>query len=368
MKYLTLLALIVSLSFMSCKQEPAMTFEDFQTAFHRANDSIKVLSYHMHRIDTFADGAVWDNKGFAHLERSERDTIFGFNFYAKRDDVPQMSIYDQGKCFDLDMEEMVYELTPGGYYFTGSPGGQMVSAAFFELDKSYETVTVRPLNEGWEVVYSYPDDSLYMITNRSKTLHVDTQFLPVSQRVSLLNQGEKSSTTMLYSDIKVNEAIQKDMEAYKELIKDYELLQEESYEPSDYLGTPLPALVLTNIETGETKNFKTDKILLIDFWEVWCGWCIKSFPEVDRLAQTYKDDLEVIGIATESKEKALQLIESKGISFTNYFEDQDLLDRFKIRSWPTYILVNSQGLMVKEYFGFSEAIESDIKNLIDEGS
>jgi thiol-disulfide isomerase/thioredoxin len=110
---------------------------------------------------------------------------------------------------------------------------------------------------------------------------------------------------------------------------------------------------------------KTDKILLIDFWEVWCGWCIKSFPEVEKLYQTYKEDLEVIGIATESKDKALRLIEEKGITFKNYFQDQDFLNKFNIRSWPTYILVDRNGIMIKEYFGFNEAIETDIKALIN---
>jgi len=363
-RYFLLLASIVLC--ISCQKTQDLTYEDLSLRFYETKDSLTMLSYKVRRIDSFTDGNVWDNTGFAHLERAEQDTIFGFNFYAKRDDIGQISIYDGGKNFDLDMDELLYEITSGGYYFVGSPGGQMVSSSFFKLDDNYGSVSVKNKDTGYEVHYTYPDDSLYMITNRRKILQLDKDFLPKSVAVFSLNQGEKTSSSFSFSNIKINDEVDGRIESYKELIQDYTLMEPETYIPSDYLGQRLPAMELTNIKTGETGFYKTDKILLIDFWEVWCGWCIKSFPEVEKLQRTYSEDLAVIGIATESKEKALELIEKKGITFSNYFQDQTLLDKFNIQSWPTYILVDRQGIMIKEYFGFKEAIETDIKAMINE--
>jgi thiol-disulfide isomerase/thioredoxin len=351
---------------LSCQKSQDLSYQDFTLNFYEAKDSLERLSYTVRRVDSFADGNVWDNTGFAHLERAQEDTIFGFNFYAKRDDVPQISIYDKGNNFDMDMEEMVYEISPGAYYFVGSPGGQMVSSSFFKLDENYESASVAKLDSGYEVRYTYPDDSLYMVTNRRKILKLDESFLPRTVSVFSLNQGEKTSSSFSFSNIRINDKVDGRIETYKELIQDYTLLEPETYVPSDYLGQPLPAMELTNIQTGETSLYNTDKLLLIDFWEVWCGWCIKSFPEVEKLQQKYAEDLTVIGIATESKDKALELIAKKGITFSNYYQDQAFLDKFNIKSWPTYILVDQQGIMVKEYFGFKEAIETDIKALINE--
>ena len=42
----------------------------------------------MHRIDTFASGAVWNNKGYALIEKDSSDDLFGFSFYGRRHDVP----------------------------------------------------------------------------------------------------------------------------------------------------------------------------------------------------------------------------------------------------------------------------------------
>ena len=74
----------------------------------------------------------------------------------------------------------------------------------------------------------------------------------------------------------------------------------------------------------------------------------------------------LIGVATENKDKAVDLIEAKGVTFDNYFQDQAFLDQFNIKGWPTYLLVDQSGIIVKEYFGFNAQIEKDILELINE--
>lgn len=350
---------------MGCDKSQ-VSYKEVATAFKKANDSIEMLSYRVRRIDTFAGGGVWDNSGFAHLERNKKDTIFGFNFYGKRDDVAQISIYDQGKNFDLDMEEKIYEVSPGGYYFTGSPGGQVISNVFFELETKQDSSWAEATDHGFNMYYTYPDDSLYLIMDRIKVVSLDENYQPVSVKVSSINQGEKTSTSIIFSEVKINKEVGSDLDSYKAILKDYTILEPEVYEASPYIGQGLPELNLTDIQTGKAVQLETDKILLMDFWEVWCGPCIKSFPQVEALYQSYKDDLLVVGITTESKDKALDLIEAKKITFNNYFQDQTFLDQFNIKGWPTYLLVDQNGIIVKEYFGFNTQLETDILKLVNE--
>jgi hypothetical protein len=35
-----------------------------------------------------------------------------------------------------------------------------------------------------------------------------------------------------------------------------------------------------------------------------------------------------------------------------------------VNSWPRYFLIDNNGIIQKEYFGFSEQIEKDIEELI----
>jgi thiol-disulfide isomerase/thioredoxin len=111
-------------------------------------------------------------------------------------------------------------------------------------------------------------------------------------------------------------------------------------------------------------KFGPDKVTLIDFWEVWCGPCIKSLPEVEKLRSTYKDRLQVIGVVTEDKETAIKLIGKKGITFLNLFADKDYLRKFSVNSYPRYFLIDNKGVVQQEYFGFSEQIEADIKSMM----
>jgi hypothetical protein len=40
------------------------------------------------------------------------------------------------------------------------------------------------------------------------------------------------------------------------------------------------------------------------------------------------------------------------------------MKEFSIDSWPGYFLVDKNGIIRKEYFGFSDQIEKDIKEFI----
>lgn len=67
------------------------------------------------------------------------------------------------------------------------------------------------------------------------------------------------------------------------------------------LDEPAPNLNGTFSFNGKTKKLSDlkGKVVLLDFWAVWCGPCIKSFPHLRHLSETYKKDgLEVLGVTT----------------------------------------------------------------------
>jgi thiol-disulfide isomerase/thioredoxin len=118
------------------------------------------------------------------------------------------------------------------------------------------------------------------------------------------------------------------------------------------------------LNDSQTKTLKVDRLTLIDFWEVRCGACIKSFPEVEKLKNRYTDKLQVIGIVSESKDKAIELTKKTRITFLYLIGDKAVLKAYGIDSFPRYFLVDSNGIVSKEYVGFSEQIEEDIKEML----
>ncbi len=63
------------------------------------------------------------------------------------------------------------------------------------------------------------------------------------------------------------------------------------------------------------------KVLVLDFWFANCGWCIKSYPQVNEIARKYKDrGVVVFGMNTDAPEQAdlaRNVIREMALTYTN---------------------------------------------------
>ena len=58
-------------------------------------------------------------------------------------------------------------------------------------------------------------------------------------------------------------------------------------------------------------DFTDGKALLIDFWFSSCSSCIESFPKLDSIQKEFKDDLNILLVTYEPKEKAFKTFNTK---------------------------------------------------------
>ena len=136
-----------------------------------------------------------------------------------------------------------------------------------------------------------------------------------------------------------------------------------------------PELKLTDING---KNFKLSdyrgKVVILNFWAVWCPPCQIEVPHLVALYDQYKDKgLVILGIAIASgnvekiKAKAKEL--SIDYPVINEEDCPSIHRNFQeVRAVPTSYLVNQEGKIFKNYVGFSEMtpieLEKDIKTLL----
>jgi len=352
----------------SCKSETPLDFKTINKNFTTYANTIDKIEYKMHSIDSSSGNEPWNNTGYALVEKASEDSIFGISFYGKRDDISKEYIYDNGNGFEISPKEKTYEIEYNSLGFLGSPGGQMVFGNQFVLDTIYKTVEVTENNNYYILNYTFEDNAKYEVTDIKKTILLDKQkFFPIKTIRTSKQLGNRTYSQREISDIKINSEVQNSVNDFKNKIKDYEIILPKEPEPNKLLNTIIPSIKLSNIfNENITIDLRTNKLTLLDFWEVWCGPCIASFPKVEKLKQIYSDNLVIIGISTEDKTNAINLINKKEVTFINTIGDNELRKRFSITSVPRYFLIDKNGIIKKEYYGFSDQIEKDIKTEIAE--
>jgi len=103
------------------------------------------------------------------------------------------------------------------------------------------------------------------------------------------------------------------------------------------------------IKLSETR----DKNVIINFWYTGCQFCVVEMPDLQKLQDTYQDDLLLLAINVgESKEKVEEFLDENNLSFTVLLdEDMNVAYDYGIRSFPTTIAVNKKGEVIGGYIG-----------------
>ena len=100
------------------------------------------------------------------------------------------------------------------------------------------------------------------------------------------------------------------------------------------------------------------KWVVLDFWATWCGPGLASMPHLKEYYQKYAGKFEVVGIVSQSEEatwvkmvKEMELPWINVINPQNSTKEKDLTNVYGIEGFPTYIILDKEGKIHKEYLG-----------------
>jgi thiol-disulfide isomerase/thioredoxin len=120
-----------------------------------------------------------------------------------------------------------------------------------------------------------------------------------------------------------------------------------------------PQFSLTDLEgnTVTLADYK-GKIVLLDFWATWCGPCNEELPDLIR---TYKErdpaKFDMLSFTTDEDEAVVKdFVARKAIPYTVVATHGELKD-YDVRAYPTAILIDCKGRMMKHYRGKKDAVE-----------
>jgi peroxiredoxin len=133
-------------------------------------------------------------------------------------------------------------------------------------------------------------------------------------------------------------------------------------------GDPIPAFTATDMngKTIKPENFK-GKYVVLDFWFTGCPPCHKGFQQMKAYAEKYKDRLELISISCKDQDSVWRnYITNNHLTWTHILDTAaSLATLFNIEAYPTKLIIDTQGKLVKICTGETEEFYNTIAETID---
>lgn len=136
-------------------------------------------------------------------------------------------------------------------------------------------------------------------------------------------------------------------------------------------GTTSPSFSLMGLDGKQYDvGGKRDKPLLLNFWASWCDPCKEEAPELVKLADKYKDSLDVYGVNVTFYDKlddAKAFVKNYGYTFPVLLDEkEEVYSRFNGVAFPTNVLIDENGIIQDVILGVisPEELEAKIKQLL----
>ena len=114
---------------------------------------------------------------------------------------------------------------------------------------------------------------------------------------------------------------------------------------------------------GSEENLSaySGKMVLLDFWATWCGPCVGVLPELRELASTYPEDrFEILAISVDDEvDTVIEFMEGEPMSWAQWHigPDSVLVRTWQIRAYPTYVVVDENGVILGRSSSLSQTNE-----------
>jgi peroxiredoxin len=120
-------------------------------------------------------------------------------------------------------------------------------------------------------------------------------------------------------------------------------------------GAYAPNFTLESV-SGDTIQLSDyqGKVILLNFWAVWCPPCLEEMPEIQNAHEKFGDQLVVLAVnAGDSKGDALSFLDSHGLSFETLLDSKNSVEaQYRVRGLPTTFFIDEQGIIQVVHIGF----------------
>ncbi|UCH51972.1 MAG: redoxin domain-containing protein [Chloroflexota bacterium] len=109
------------------------------------------------------------------------------------------------------------------------------------------------------------------------------------------------------------------------------------------------------------------KIVMINFWAVWCNPCLDELPYIQAVSDNWSsEDLAILAIASgenETIDTVNQFIVDEGYNFPTFYDyEGQAKSLYSIPQWPTTFFIDAEGIIKYIQIGsFADQVEIEIR-------
>ncbi|MDR9418314.1 TlpA family protein disulfide reductase [Gracilimonas sp.] len=126
-------------------------------------------------------------------------------------------------------------------------------------------------------------------------------------------------------------------------------------------------------ETLDGETLKVEdlegKVVLVDFWETWCGPCLQVFPAMDSLQNEYPDDFVVVAVNlnnSDTREDVQNFMNNQDYDFEYVLDTNKVGDEVITLGIPFKVFLDPQGYLIKAELGLTGNDYQDTKEIIEQ--
>ncbi|AKJ42151.1 TlpA family protein disulfide reductase [Pragia fontium] len=132
------------------------------------------------------------------------------------------------------------------------------------------------------------------------------------------------------------------------------------------VGAPAPTLAAYDLQGNQVSLTQwKGKYVYLNFWASNCGGCLVEMPTLEKLSQSHRDNIVVVGINTDREEANIQtLLQDRQVTFPNVRDQMAITqERYQVIGTPTSFLIDPEGKLLAQYVGMMN--EPQLKAIFD---
>lgn len=350
---------------------------------------LKTVSYlYKREINNYKNNYFNKTQGncFINFENSSSANSFNFQFIASDGST---QIYNGTEYFILDKKDKTIELTTKptaktfsslSFNYNSIPVLRNMLITMADDDsvskiksdtliqgRLFNVVNICLKNKALDYVNGYRTFSIKFNTNYKLFLDPET-YLPYQIIETNSIDKEQYNTITTFENLKTNPANPSNLSwFYSTYLKEYYLKQKEKKATLIARKQILPMWNLPVLNFGKnvvlSKNDFVGKLVVMDFWIKNCGPCMESFPKLKALQNKYgKDKFQLLSINSYDDKKDVEFfLKQEKPTYLMLYEGQKLAQKLGINSYPTIVIIDKTGKVIRLMEGFNyEAIDKII--------